>query len=167
MPGVFPQHAPGLRIVLCGGGAQREQLARAVAACGAANLQLLPLQDDGAYQEMMVDTDLSLITQQAGTGQFFFPSKLLSALSFARPVLAVADVDSELARAVGEGDFGAVVPPGDPDGLAAALDRFTRQSPEAREELGRAGWRYGQRFEQERVLGEFEEVLKTVVASRR
>ncbi len=158
--------AARLRIILCGGGTQRAQLARAVEQQGAANLLLLPLQDDEAYREMMVDTDLSLITQQAGTGQFFFPSKLLSALSFARPVLAVADADSELAHAVTEGGFGTVVPPGDSDGLAEELDRFTARPVEALGKLGRAGRRYGQRFEQERVLGEFENVLRAIVELR-
>ena len=157
-----------LRIVLVGGGAQRDRLADAlVLRPGAANVRLLPLQDDAAYREMMVDTDLCLITQQSGTGQFFFPSKLLSALSFARPVLAVADADSELAHAVTEGGFGVVVPPGDPVGLAAALDAFTERPAKTRAELGRAGRRYGERFERERVLGGFEAVLRAVVGSPR
>ena len=86
------------------------------------NLTLLPLQDDEAYKEMMADTDVALITQQAGTGQYFFPSKLLSALAFARPVLAVADADSELALALAEGKFGVLTPCGDAAALARALD---------------------------------------------
>lgn len=158
---------PRLRIILCGGGAQRDRLAQAVRERGAASLLLLPLQDDGGYREMMVDTDVSLITQQAGSGQFFFPSKLLSSLSFSRPVLAVADADSELANAVAGGGFGSTVPPGDPAALAAALDRFSRESPDQLTRLGLAGRRYGERFERERVLGEFEAVLRAVVGTRR
>ena len=157
---------PRLRLIVCGGGAQRDRLAQAIRDRGAANLTLLPLQDDVAYREMMMDTDVSLITQQAGSGQFFFPSKLLSALGYSRPVLAVADADSELSNAVTEGGFGSTVPPGDPDALAAALDRFTGVTPDRLTRLGQAGRHYGERFERERVLGEFEAVLRAVVGTR-
>ncbi len=111
-----------VRVVLCGQGAAREALAQKLASRPSANLRLLPLQDDAAYTEMMVDADLCLITQQRGTGQFFFPSKLLSALSYGKPVLAVADADSELALAIDKGKFGYRVPPADARSLAQALD---------------------------------------------
>lgn len=153
---------PRVRIVLAGGGAQRSWLEGLVAEHRLENLQLLPLQDEVAYREMMVDTDLCLITQQTGTGQFFFPSKLLSALGFARPVLAVADEDSELARAVGGGGFGFVLPPADPAALARELDVLADCPPGKLADLGCAGRRYGERFEQNRVLTDFESVLRTV-----
>ena len=38
---------------------------------------MLPLQFGQDYQELLVDADVSLITQQSGSGNAFFPSKLL------------------------------------------------------------------------------------------
>ena len=126
------------------------------------NLTLLPLQNDEAYREMMADTDLALITQQPGTGQYFFPSKLLSALAFARPVLAVADADSELALALGEGGFGLLSPPGDAAALAAVLDRAAAMDGAQWRALGEAGRRYVERFEWANVLAEFERTLRAI-----
>ena len=161
LPEAARRLAPGgrVKIVICGQGAAGERLRAELAHHPAANLTLLPLQDDGAYREMMADTDACLITQQAGTGQYFFPSKLLSALAFARPVLAVADADSELALAVDEGGFGWRVAPGDPGELVGALDRAARLGRGDLHRLGESGRRYVKRFEWSTVLAEFERVL--------
>ena len=127
---------------------------------------MLPLQDEEAYREMMVDADLCLITQQAGTGQFFFPSKLLSALAFAKPVLAVADADSELALALDEGGFGVRVPAERPGELAAALDRAAALTAAELRGMGEAGQRFGGQFEMGKVMADFEAVLKEVAGKR-
>ena len=112
----------------------------------------------------MRDADVCLLTQQAGTGQYFFPSKLLSALAFAKPVLAVADADSELSLAMVEGGFGVQVAPDQPGRLAEALEQVARLDRGALRQLGAAGQRYGERFAWERVLAEFEAKLKTMQA---
>ncbi len=151
-----------VRIVVCGQGAAGERLRAELAARPLPNLTLLPLQDDEAYREMMADTDVCLITQQAGTGQYFFPSKLLSALAFARPVLAVADADSELAVALDEGGFGWRTVPGWPGELAAALERAAALPAEDLRQRGEAGRRYVGRFEWGNVLADFERVLSTL-----
>ena len=153
-----------VRIVICGQGAAGEKLRAGIAQRQLPNLTLLPLQDDEAYREMMQDTDLCLITQQAGTGQYFFPSKLLSALAFARPVLGVADANSELSLAMEEGGFGVQVPPEQPWRLAEALDRCARLEPGVLRRMGEDGRRYGERFAWARVLAGFEEELKKIQA---
>lgn len=150
-----------VQVVICGDGAERETLSRQVAERALKNVHLLPLQDRQHYEEMLVDADLCLITQQAGTGQFFFPSKLLTTLAFGKAVLAVADDDSELAVAVSEGEFGYCVPTGDPQGVARVLDEASAN----REGLATMGWRgreYVGQFEAERVLKRFETVLREI-----
>ena len=109
---------------------------------------------------MMADTDVCLITQQAGTGQYFFPSKLLSALAFARPVLAVADADSELALARDEGGFGGRTAPGRPDELAAILENVAALGTDERRRRGAAGREYVQRFAWAAVLADFTRTLE-------
>jgi colanic acid biosynthesis glycosyl transferase WcaI len=154
-----------VRIVICGQGAARERLLAEIADHPVPNLHLLPLQDEAAYREMMADTDLCVITQQAGTGQYFFPSKLLSALAFARPVLAVADADSELAHAMAESGCGFQVPTGAPEQLAEALTRAAGLAPAELAALGEAGRRFGGRFTMHTVLGDFLGVLANTRSS--
>lgn len=110
-----------IMIVIAGDGARRAFLTERIATLGIQNVLFLPLQSEIGYREMLSDADCSLITQQSGTGSFFFPSKLLSALASGKPVLTVADDDSELAKAVHTGRFGINVLPGRPDLLANAL----------------------------------------------
>ncbi len=166
LPGAARLLAPGgrVKIVICGQGAAGERLREEIGRNPLAGLTLLPLQDDEAYREMMVDTDVCLITQQAGTGQYFFPSKLLSALAFARPVVAVADGDSELALAVDEGGFGWRSTPGDPGELAATLDRAASLQSADLRRMGESGRRYVERFDAGTVLADFERVLRAMRA---
>ena len=153
-----------MQIVICGGGAQREKLAAWIETNRPPGLRLLPLQDETAYREMMMDTDVCLITQQAGTGQFFFPSKLLTALAFARPVLAVGDVESELSQAVTESGCGFVVPSGDAEALARALDLVAQLPAGELLSAGRSGQKFGGRFDQEKVHADFLATLEQMVA---
>ena len=51
---------------------------------------MLGLLPEDRYRELLVDADLCVIPQQAGSGGCFFPSKLLNTLAFARPVLTPA-----------------------------------------------------------------------------
>jgi colanic acid biosynthesis glycosyl transferase WcaI len=150
-----------IKIVICGDGARRVAMEEQVAERKLKNLLLLPLQDDQGYREMQVDTSVSLITQHKGTGQFFFPSKLLSAMVFSKAVLAVGDDSSELAHAMREAECGYVVSPDDVDGLAAALIDIC--SPEKQVVMGRNGKKWVAQFSFEVVHRNFEaELLKIV-----
>ena len=129
-------------------------------------VHLYPLQPDDRYQALLRETDISLITQQRGTGQFFFPSKLLSILQFGRPVLAVADGSSELARAVESGRFGLVVEPGDAAALLAAAEKILAASAEQKTEWAANGRAWVDQFRRSRVLGQFAEQLSAIAAHR-
>ena len=153
---------PRVKIIICGHGAARERIEAQIRQGNLPNLTLLPLQEDGDYLQMMADTDLCLITQQAGTGQFFFPSKLLSALAAARPVMAVADADSELAVAVQEGQFGWRVDPDQPAALASALEEVAATDLDTLRQKGASGCRFGEQFAFEQVMASFEAVLRRV-----
>jgi colanic acid biosynthesis glycosyl transferase WcaI len=94
---------------------------------------LLPLQLEDSYREMLADADCSVITQQEGTGSFFFPSKLLTSLAVGKPVITVADQDSELARATMDGRFGINVVPNQPETLARAIRSMADDAGQAGE----------------------------------
>ena len=140
-----------IRVVICGDGAMRETLARRVAALKLPNVTMLPLQPMADYESMLADADVCLITQQAGAGNAFFPSKLLSTLAAARPVVTVADEESELTRALNEGGFGTNVAPDDARALASAL-RDLASDPDRRRVYGAAGRAFVEQFEMDRVL---------------
>ena len=79
----------------------------------------MPLLPEAEYREMLADADVALIAQQPPFA--FFPSKLLNALAASRPIVAVADDDSELARVVRDAACGARVATQRPEELAGVL----------------------------------------------
>jgi colanic acid biosynthesis glycosyl transferase WcaI len=76
---------------------------------------------------MLIDCDLYAITQQTGSGAAFFPSKLLPALALGKPVLAVADAQSELAVLVREHSLGALFPPDNAPAVAQGITELSEQ----------------------------------------
>lgn len=151
-----------IRIVIAGDGAARESLEKEMQARSLANVSMLPLQFGEDYKELLVDADVSLITQQSGSGNAFFPSKLLVTLAYSSPVVTVADEESALARVVTDGKFGRNIVPDRPELLANALRELAKDRPRF-QAWGRAGRSYVERFDQGRVLSKFVEELKSLI----
>jgi colanic acid biosynthesis glycosyl transferase WcaI len=150
---------PRIRLVICGDGAQREILAARAREMKLTNVRFLPFEDN--YRALLVDADLCFITQQVGSGNSFFPSKLLGILAEGRPVVAVSAPESELAVALRQGGFGVNMPPGRPEELAQLLDALAK-NPQRLADYGGAGRRYVQQFEKGRVMQSFASELKAL-----
>jgi glycosyltransferase involved in cell wall biosynthesis len=88
----------------------------------------------------------------------------LNAIAFAKPVLSVADADSELARVLRDGGFGINVLTGQSQTLALEMERLA-EAPKLLAELGGAGKKYAARFERERVFSEFADTIETKIKS--
>ena len=150
-----------LHILICGDGAQRDVLAERIRCLNLPNISMLPLQQGENYTSLLNDADLCFITQQSGSGNSFFPSKLLGLLAQSKPVITVADPESELAQAASEGGFGFNIPPGRPQEIADALDQLA-QDPARLEQFGASGNRYVQQFEKTRVFESFLRELEEI-----
>ena len=147
-----------VKIIISGEGAARDTLSELIVRDGLKNILLLPLQPEADYREMLADIDIGLITQKKGSGRSFFPSKLLNTLAYAKPVLAVADDESELSRVLAEGKFGVRVLPDAPQALALELDRLAEERGELAE-YGAAGRKFVTQFDRGRVFPEFARTI--------
>lgn len=155
-----------VRIVICGAGAQRDVLAARVRELGLPNVAMLPLQEGEDYRSLLADVDVCFITQQAGAGNSFFPSKLLGLLAQGKPVIIVADPESELARSVREGRYGVSLAPGQPAELARILDSFAAD-PQRLAAFSAAGIEYVQQWEKTAVMENFErELVRLAIESQ-
>jgi colanic acid biosynthesis glycosyl transferase WcaI len=154
---------PRIRIVLCGDGAQRINLEEQVRQLQLPNVSMVPLQAGADYLRLLLDVDLCFITQQAGSGNSFFPSKLLGILAAAKPVVTVAAPETELACSLVEGQFGVNVEPGRPQELAEVLDALA-DDPTRLQRFGVSGRQYVEQFEKNRVLEQFARELGSVVS---
>ncbi len=151
----------GMHILICGDGAQRDILAEQIRTLQLPNISMLPLQQGANYTSLLNDADLCFITQQSGSGNSFFPSKLLGLLAQSKPVITVADPESELAEAVSEGNFGRNIPPGRPDEIAATLDEVANNADKLAV-WGNAGRVYVQQFEKTAVFESFLRELEAL-----
>ena len=160
-----PDH-PAVHWAVCGEGAAKPALQDLITQTGCTSVHLYPLQSDDLYQALLREADVCLITQQKGTGQFFFPSKLLSILQLGRAVLAVADESSELARAVHEGGFGIVVAPGDAQALLEAAQKMAFAGREQHRQWSANGLAWVDQFRRSRVLEAFEQRLSALCGKK-
>ena len=151
-----------IRFLICGDGAQREALAARAREMKLPNFNLLPLQFGRDYRALLADADVCFITQQAGAGNSFFPSKLLGLLAESKPVVTVAAPECELALSLAEGNFGVNIPPGRPQELATLLASLAND-PERLWIYGANGRRYVEQFDKRRVMQSFADELRSLL----
>lgn len=154
-----------IRFLICGDGAQREVLAARARVMRLPNLSMLPLQQGRDYQSLLVDADICFITQQAGAGNSFFPSKFLGLLAQSKPVVTVASPECELALSLEEGNWGANVAPERPAELAALVEALAND-PERLWIYGANGRRYVQQFDKAQVMRSFIAELRALLLSQ-
>lgn len=148
--------------LLVGDGAARPGLEARAATMALPNLRFLPLQPDPLFRELLAAADLTLVTQQRVVADIVFPSKVLTLLAAAKPVVASLNSSSEVARVVMESQAGLVTPAEDGGALAEAVGMI-RDDPARRRRMGEAGRQYARaHWDRERTLAEMEQALLRV-----
>lgn len=163
-PGENASGSCAVLILIVGDGSERESLARQVKDAALTNVRMLPLLDDADYRGLLAASDIGVILQLPGSGQYFLPSKLLSMLRSGLAILGASDSDSALAKAIEEGKFGLNVAPANAAALANAIIHLADR-PELLERFRRnANW--VERFSESRVLGELLSRLRLLTGNQ-
>lgn len=129
--------------VFLGSGAKKPWLQRQVAERSLSNVVLLEPRPRSEQIDFLNACDLavvSLVDRMLGVS---VPSRTYNILAAGKPILAITDENSEVARIVREEQIGWIVPPGDPERLIQAL----RTACAAREQLPEMGRRARQAAE--------------------
>jgi colanic acid biosynthesis glycosyl transferase WcaI len=147
---------------LVGDGAARRNLEDRSRKLRLHNVEFLPLQPRDRFLDLLSASDVCLVTQQENVADIVFPSKVITLLAAARPLIASVGAGSEVARVVVDSHAGLIVPPGDPHALRCAVDRL-RAQPHLALEMGQAGRAYAlKRWQREAVLSSMEKTLAAV-----
>jgi colanic acid biosynthesis glycosyl transferase WcaI len=126
---------------------------------GEPGLLLLPYQPYERLPEVLGSADVLLALLEPDAGSFSVPSKVLTYLCAARPLLASVSEDNLAARVVERSGGGIVVPPQDRGALLAAATAL-HADPSRRAELGRSARAYAETtFDLARIADRFEQVL--------
>jgi colanic acid biosynthesis glycosyl transferase WcaI len=116
-----------IHFVIVGEGVKKEALEADVKSKQLTNVTLLPYQPREVFAEMLAAADVSLVTLNGGAALSSLPSKIFNIMASARPILAVAPLESEIAHIVREAGCGWVVPPECPIDLAAKIVESSEQ----------------------------------------
>jgi glycosyltransferase involved in cell wall biosynthesis len=127
---------PRVKLLIVGGGSGEQDLVRSMASMP--GVRHIPFQPERDVADVLAAADLSIVPLRAGLSRWCVPSKVYSILASGRPVGAMLDAESDVARLVQCADCGFRVDPGDDRSLAREIVRLARGRGEARR-LGRNG----------------------------
>jgi glycosyltransferase involved in cell wall biosynthesis len=127
---------PDIQFLVVGSGFQKGRLLKRIAAKGLTNVSVLPPCSDDELEGYLNACDIALISFRSGMAGVSVPSRMYNVMAAGKPILAVADPESEIARVVSEEAVGTVVPPEDPRKLAAAI-LAASENPSRLDDFGR------------------------------
>jgi colanic acid biosynthesis glycosyl transferase WcaI len=123
-------------------------------------LRLLPYQPYERLPEVLASADVLVALLEPDAGSFSVPSKVLTYLCAARPLLVSVAHENLAARVVERSGGGVVVPPGDAEAMVNAAGALLAD-PELRAELGRRARAYAEAtFDLAAIADRFEEVVE-------
>jgi colanic acid biosynthesis glycosyl transferase WcaI len=110
-----------IHFLFIGSGGKRRQLELAIKHNELSNSTLLKPFSRDDLTVVLDACDIAIISFVPGMAGVSVPSRLYNIMASGKPIVAVADADSELALVVREEQIGWVVPPNDVDGIVAAI----------------------------------------------
>ncbi|MFL5958789.1 MAG: glycosyltransferase family 4 protein [Gaiellaceae bacterium] len=123
-------------------------------------LRLLPYQPHERLPEVLASADALVAVLEPEAGAFSVPSKILTYLCAARPLLVSVPSENLAARVVVRSGGGVVVEPGDDPSFLDAAQRML-DDPAVRAEMGQRARAYAEKaFDPDAVAERFEEVLE-------
>lgn len=122
-----------IHFVFIGAGAKKKWLETAVSARNLTNVTVLDYRPRAEQNIFLNACDVGLVALIKGMRGTAMPSRTYNIMAAGKPVLALTEKGSELARVIDEDGIGRYVEPGDVDKLAAAIIELY----DSRTELGR------------------------------
>jgi glycosyltransferase involved in cell wall biosynthesis len=110
-----------LHFIFLGAGVKRKWLENQVEQLALENITILDPRPRSEQSIFLNACDVALVSLVKNMVGVSMPSRTYNILAAGRPVLALTEEGSELARVVEEDEIGWVVPPSDPKSLAAAV----------------------------------------------
>jgi glycosyltransferase involved in cell wall biosynthesis len=150
---------PDARVVVISEGQGRDMLEEERDRLQLSNLMLLDYQPYYSLPDVLASADVLVTVLEPDAGRYSVPSKVLTYLCAARPVLGVMPVENEAADTLLSSGAGVVVSPEDrEEAITRLLDLL--EASEKRANMGAAGRRYAEEtFDIASIAERFESVL--------
>lgn len=158
---------PSIVFLLIGDGVQKERVAAEVERRALGNVVLMPTQPREVYPWALASSDTSLATLKPDVLTPTVPSKILSIMAAARPVIGCMNLDGDAPALIRESGAGIALPPADPQALADAI-RMLRDNPDLCRSMGERGRRYiEEHLSLQAAAAQYVELFSTVLSPRR
>jgi colanic acid biosynthesis glycosyl transferase WcaI len=154
------------QFVMFGEGGHKASLEAKARGYGLRNLRFLPFVRTEEYPQTLAASDLQIVVLNDAATNASLPSKVLKIMASGRPVLAVAQPDSELSKLVKRAACGVTVSPNDAEGIARAVRELAR-APERLSAMGHRARRYAvAHFDRGHCVAELESILLGATRAR-
>gem|GEM_PF-738251 len=118
---------PNAAFLFIGSGAKADAVMEFIASYSSSNVVYLGPLEQAQKNQGLAACDVALITLEKGMAGLGVPSKAYFSMAADKPLLAVMESESEIARTVGEHQIGWVCVPGNPAALAQLIDHICDQ----------------------------------------
>ena len=160
------RHRSDIQFLMVGNGAVKVQLVQYVNFKRLSNITFLPPQPFKRLSDLLATADVCIVPQRKEARNIVLPSKLLNIMASARPVIATAEADSELGRAIDNANCGLLVEPENADELAKAVI-YLKDHPEEADAFGTNGRNYMlKHFAKKQILDGFVQKIDELMYSK-
>ena len=148
----------GIHFLIIGDGADKSRLIEISKGLALTNVSFISFLSQHEYFEMLEDLDVSYVSQRSGTGNIFFPSKLLGIMAKSKPLLIAADPDSELSNFIKKNECGIVTAFDDTKTQVEAVLKFYK-NPNEIFTTGQNSFKSVLKYDRNIVLSEFHQKI--------
>lgn len=155
-----------VRFVIMGWGAAKKQVVERVASAGLKNVTILSSCEYNRLSSYLNSCDIAVVTLRKGMSGLSVPSRMYNVMAAGKPLLGIAENDSEVARAIREHGIGWRVEPGDHRGLVAVIEQALRDPGSLAEIGGRARQAAQRCYSYETVISAFSGAVTDVMSGQ-
>jgi glycosyltransferase involved in cell wall biosynthesis len=154
-----------VRWLFIGSGAKKGWLEKSIGREGLESITVLGNRPREEQRVFLTACDVAVISFVPGMAGVSVPSRMYNIMAAGKPIIAVADEESELAHVVSEERIGWVVRPGDVDGLVALLDRIAGQPALVHEYGARARAVASTKYARPMVIDRYLRLVRELLAA--
>jgi colanic acid biosynthesis glycosyl transferase WcaI len=148
------KNEPAIHFLIIGDGADKDRLIEISKDLSLINVTFISFLSQHEYFEMLEDLDISYVSQRSGTGNVFFPSKLLGIMAKSKPLLIAADPDSELFTFIQKNECGIITNFDDTKAQVEAVLKFYK-NPNEIFKMGQNGFKSVLKYDRDIILNQF------------
>lgn len=161
------KHRDDIEFFIVGDGIEKSSMTARSQELGLENIRFIPMQPKSVYPWVVASSDVGLVTLNKHVKTPVVPSKILSMMAAARPVLASMPLDGDAPKLIEKAGCGICVGPENPEAIAEAVQYLADHRTHCRT-FGEQGRRFVvDEMSLKTVMGIFEKIFERTIHERK